>query len=67
MQEQKSEEIAADSTAAETKLERIFSKSSYWDLKTLGQFDLGFILAQMGTDLFTIDQRAFDKKVTSNV
>jgi len=62
LQEQEDEETAADSTAAEAELERIFCKSSFRDLKILGQFNLGFILARLGTDLFIVDQHASDEK-----
>ena len=49
-------------TAAVAKLERIFEKSSFCDLEILGQFNLGFILARLGNDLFIIDQHASDEK-----
>ena len=51
-----------ESKAAEAKLERIFEKSSFCDLQILGQFNLGFILARLGNDLFIIDQHASDEK-----
>ena len=55
-------ESEAESKAAEAKLERIFEKSSFSNLDILGQFNLGFILARLGNDLFIIDQHASDEK-----
>ena len=51
-----------ETRAAEAKLERIFEKSSFTNLDILGQFNLGFILARLGNDLFIIDQHASDEK-----
>ena len=39
-----------------------FSKDNFADMHILGQFNLGFIIAQLGSDLFIIDQHATDEK-----
>ena len=47
--------------AAAAELERCFSKSDFLRLRVVGQFNLGFILAVLGNDLFIIDQHASDE------
>lgn len=47
---------------ADAELERIFDKASFRELRILGQFNLGFIIARLGDDLFIIDQHASDEK-----
>ena len=53
---------ATSGTSAEDELERIFQKASFCDMHICGQFNLGFILARLGRDLFIIDQHASDEK-----
>lgn len=48
--------------AAENELERVFSKAHFSRMEVLGQFNLGFIVARMGSDLFILDQHACDEK-----
>ncbi|GLI71001.1 hypothetical protein VaNZ11_016117 [Volvox africanus] len=50
--------------AAERELERIFRKSQFREMQVLGQFNLGFILARHGSDVFIIDQHAAAEKTT---
>jgi DNA mismatch repair protein PMS2 len=58
-----------DSTEAEKKLSLTVSKQDFGNMKVVGQFNLGFILAirpateeQQEDDLFIIDQHAADEK-----
>lgn len=44
--------------AAESELERVFAKSDFARMEVLGQFNLGFIIARLGRDLFIVDQHA---------
>ncbi|GIL65778.1 hypothetical protein Vafri_19404 [Volvox africanus] len=50
--------------AAERELERIFRKSQFREMQVLGQFNLGFVLARHGSDVFIIDQHAAAEKTT---
>jgi DNA mismatch repair protein PMS2 len=43
---------------AEQELQRVFRKSDFVRMEVLGQFNLGFILARLGQDLFIVDQHA---------
>jgi len=43
-------------------LRRLFEKNSFKEMRIVGQFNLGFILATHGGDLFIIDQHATDEK-----
>ena len=66
--------VAAAAPAAEdappdaptSALERVFSRAQFTDLAAgvIGQFNLGFIVARLGTDLFIVDQHASDEKAT---
>nr|XP_018910860.1 PREDICTED: mismatch repair endonuclease PMS2 isoform X1 [Bemisia tabaci] len=47
---------------AENELRREISKDSFSKMEIIGQFNLGFIIVQLGTDLFIIDQHATDEK-----
>ena len=47
---------------ADAELERIFDKASFRKLEILGQFNLGFVIARLDSDLFIIDQHAADEK-----
>ena len=42
--------------------ERVISKSDFARMKILGQFNLGFIIARLDSDLFILDQHACDEK-----
>ncbi|KAG1669863.1 hypothetical protein FOA52_012451 [Chlamydomonas sp. UWO 241] len=53
-----------DGAAAERELERVFDKADFSRMHICGQFNLGFILARLGRDLFIIDQHAADEKTT---
>jgi DNA mismatch repair ATPase MutL len=48
--------------AAESELERVFRKQDFRRMQIHGQFNLGFILATVGRDLFIVDQHAADEK-----
>ena len=46
---------------ATAELERSFQRSDFAELQVVGQFNLGFILAVLGDDLFIVDQHASDE------
>ena len=46
---------------ATNELERVFDKADFAKMRIVGQFNLGFILATLGDDLFIIDQHASDE------
>ena len=48
--------------AADSELERVFQKSDFARMCVIGQFNLGFIIARLGGELFIIDQHAADEK-----
>ncbi|XP_025087278.1 mismatch repair endonuclease PMS2-like isoform X2 [Pomacea canaliculata] len=48
--------------AAEEELQKQISKSMFSEMEVLGQFNLGFIIARSGRDLFIVDQHATDEK-----
>ncbi|KAJ3130377.1 Mismatch repair endonuclease pms2 [Nowakowskiella sp. JEL0407] len=48
--------------AAERELDRFLSKDDFRKMYIIGQFNLGFIVAKLGQDLFVIDQHASDEK-----
>jgi DNA mismatch repair protein PMS2 len=52
---------AANEQAA-NELERVFNKAHFLTMRIHGQFNLGFIMASIGSDLFIIDQHAADEK-----
>jgi DNA mismatch repair protein PMS2 len=49
-----------DATATHA-LERVFRKADFAKMRVVGQFNLGFILAVLGSDLFIVDQHASDE------
>ncbi|KAI9799544.1 MAG: hypothetical protein M1825_004470 [Sarcosagium campestre] len=53
---------AATATSAEETLSLTVSKADFAHMRIVGQFNLGFILAARGPDLFIIDQHASDEK-----
>lgn len=55
------EDGVINSSAADNELERIFQKSDFKKMRVVGQFNLGFIVARLGNDLFIVDQHASGK------
>ncbi|KAG7260546.1 hypothetical protein CRUP_024738 [Coryphaenoides rupestris] len=51
-----------DNQSAEEELRKEISKDSFKDMQVLGQFNLGFIITKLNSDLFMIDQHATDEK-----
>ena len=51
-----------DDKNAEQELRSVLSKQSFKEMKLIGQFNLGFIIAKLESDLFIIDQHASDEK-----
>lgn len=47
---------------AEVELETEIKKETFSEMEVLGQFNLGFIIAKLGSDLFIVDQHATDEK-----
>ncbi|XP_064388843.1 mismatch repair endonuclease PMS2-like isoform X2 [Halichondria panicea] len=47
---------------AENELRKEIRKSDFSKMKVLGQFNLGFIITRLGSDLFIVDQHATDEK-----
>lgn len=47
---------------AEAELQKEISKDCFAKMEILGQFNLGFIIAKLDTDLFIVDQHATDEK-----
>lgn len=47
---------------AEQELQKQISKHMFKEMKIIGQFNLGFIIASLNNDLFIIDQHATDEK-----
>jgi DNA mismatch repair protein PMS2 len=48
--------------AAEEELQRELNKEHFRQMKIIGQFNLGFIIAKLDNDLFIVDQHASDEK-----
>ncbi|CAI5525282.1 unnamed protein product [Closterium sp. Naga37s-1] len=48
--------------AAARELERWFDKRDFASMAVIGQFNLGFIIGRLGSDLFIVDQHASDEK-----
>lgn len=48
--------------AAACELERVFRKADFRAMRVHGQFNLGFIMASVGRDVFVVDQHAADEK-----
>ena len=48
--------------AAASELERVFRKTDFLAMHIHGQFNLGFIIASVGRDVFVVDQHAADEK-----
>lgn len=47
---------------AEVELETEIQKDMFKEMEVLGQFNLGFIIAKLNSDLFIVDQHASDEK-----
>jgi DNA mismatch repair ATPase MutL len=48
----------AANAAATAELSRVFDKTQFTSMKPLGQFNLGFIIGRLGSDIFIVDQHA---------
>ncbi|XP_077595856.1 mismatch repair endonuclease PMS2 [Stigmatopora nigra] len=51
-----------ESQCAEEELKKEISKDMFKEMEILGQFNLGFIITKVNSDLFIIDQHATDEK-----
>ncbi|PVU84494.1 hypothetical protein BB560_007339 [Smittium megazygosporum] len=51
-----------DPESAALALSRTIKKQNFKEMEILGQFNLGFIIAKLGDDLYIIDQHASDEK-----
>ncbi|CAH2307137.1 mismatch repair endonuclease PMS2 [Pelobates cultripes] len=51
-----------ENQAAETELRKAISKEMFAKMEIIGQFNLGFIITKLDSDLFIIDQHATDEK-----
>lgn len=54
--------VSSQNDKAEKELSKYFCRESFKNMKILGQFNLGFIIAKHGKDLFIVDQHASDEK-----
>ena len=54
--------VTMEDKNAENELRRALSKSSFKQMHVIGQFNLGFIIAKLNSDLFIVDQHASDEK-----
>ncbi|KFB50618.1 AGAP007126-PA-like protein [Anopheles sinensis] len=52
----------ASNRAAESELQTEITKGDFRAMSIIGQFNLGFIVARLGDDLFIVDQHATDEK-----
>ncbi|XP_078461397.1 mismatch repair endonuclease PMS2 isoform X1 [Lampetra planeri] len=52
----------SDNRAAEEELQKKFHKHMFAHMEVVGQFNLGFVVARLGPDLFIVDQHASDEK-----
>ncbi|XP_075292857.1 mismatch repair endonuclease PMS2 [Opisthocomus hoazin] len=51
-----------ENKVAEDELRKEISKEMFAEMEIIGQFNLGFIIAKLNSDLFIIDQHATDEK-----
>ncbi|CAL8283710.1 unnamed protein product [Merluccius merluccius] len=51
-----------ENQSAEDELRKEIRKETFKDMEIIGQFNLGFIIAKLNSDLFMIDQHATDEK-----
>ena len=42
---------------------QVIDKADFQRMEVLGQFNMGFIIARLGDDLYILDQHACDEKV----
>jgi len=54
--------ISSDNKSVEAELSRTLTKQNFEKMKIIGQFNRGFIITKLGSDLFIIDQHASDEK-----
>ncbi len=54
--------IPTTSSLEDASLCRVLNKSDFLKMRVLGQFNLGFIIAQLGGDLYILDQHSCDEK-----
>ncbi|CAN8063134.1 unnamed protein product [Agarophyton chilense] len=47
---------------ADNEMSRLFRQAWFKELKVVGQFNRGFIIARFGSDMFIVDQHASDEK-----
>eukprot|EP00494_Astrolonche_serrata_P023913 UN24171 len=59
--EESKEEKSAEEEREEV-LTKLITKEKFKEMRVIGQFNLGFIVAELGNDLFIIDQHASDEK-----
>ncbi|XP_054625109.1 mismatch repair endonuclease PMS2 isoform X2 [Dunckerocampus dactyliophorus] len=51
-----------ENQSAEEELKKEISKDTFKDMEIVGQFNLGFIITKLNSDIFMIDQHATDEK-----
>ncbi|KAJ3091439.1 hypothetical protein HK102_000561 [Quaeritorhiza haematococci] len=51
-----------DDSLAERELDQNIRKTDFASMRVVGQFNLGFIIAKLGRELFIVDQHASDEK-----
>nr|XP_057918422.1 mismatch repair endonuclease PMS2 [Doryrhamphus excisus] len=51
-----------ENQSAEEELKKEISKDTFKDMEIIGQFNLGFIITKLNSDIFMIDQHATDEK-----
>ncbi|KAF7663099.1 hypothetical protein LDENG_00219340 [Lucifuga dentata] len=51
-----------ENQSAEEELKKEISKDAFKDMEIIGQFNLGFIITKLKSDIFMIDQHATDEK-----
>lgn len=51
-----------DNQSAEDELKKEISKDMFKEMEIIGQFNLGFIITKLNSDIFMIDQHATDEK-----
>ncbi len=56
-----------DGDAAAQALRFVLSKEQFAHMRVIGQFNLGFIITSLGSDLFILDQHACDEKYNFEV
>ena len=62
LQDENSQEVEEANKTAATELARVFNQADFLRMQVIGQFNLGFIIARLGQDLFIVDQHASDEK-----